>query len=44
MVSYVAFACYGSGIGAGLETMTSNPMAFEGSVNPRVNLCSIIMY
>lgn len=27
---------YDIGIGAGLESMTSNPMAWEGSVNPRV--------
>lgn len=24
------------GIGAGLESMTANPMAWEGSVNPKV--------
>ncbi|GAV69065.1 Thiolase_N domain-containing protein/Thiolase_C domain-containing protein [Cephalotus follicularis] len=28
---------YDIGIGAGLESMTTNPMAWEGSVNPRVN-------
>nr|XP_043629826.1 3-ketoacyl-CoA thiolase 2, peroxisomal [Erigeron canadensis] len=27
---------YDIGIGAGLESMTTNPMAWEGSVNPRV--------
>ncbi|KAG9151128.1 hypothetical protein Leryth_002701 [Lithospermum erythrorhizon] len=27
---------YDIGIGAGLESMTANPMAWEGSVNPRV--------
>ncbi|XP_075488057.1 3-ketoacyl-CoA thiolase 2, peroxisomal-like [Primulina tabacum] len=27
---------YDIGIGAGLESMTSNPMAWDGSVNPRV--------
>ncbi|KAK4266296.1 hypothetical protein QN277_027241 [Acacia crassicarpa] len=27
---------YDIGIGAGLESMTSNPMAWEGSVNPKV--------
>ena len=25
-----------AGIGAGLESMTTNPMAWEGSVNPAV--------
>lgn len=25
-----------AGIGAGLESMTANPMAWEGSVNPKV--------
>ncbi|KAJ8626928.1 hypothetical protein MRB53_020235 [Persea americana] len=28
---------YDIGIGAGLESMTANPMAWEGSVNPKVN-------
>ncbi|KAF7112900.1 hypothetical protein RHSIM_RhsimUnG0181100 [Rhododendron simsii] len=27
---------YDTGIGAGLESMTANPMAWEGSVNPRI--------
>ncbi|KAE9621178.1 hypothetical protein Lal_00019777 [Lupinus albus] len=29
---------YDIGIGAGLESMTANPMAWEGSVNPKVEL------
>ncbi|CAL5326914.1 unnamed protein product [Camellia sinensis] len=29
---------YDIGIGAGLESMTANPMAWEGSVNPRIFL------
>ena len=29
---------YDIGIGAGLESMTSNPMAWEGSVNPKVEM------
>ncbi|XP_027363549.1 3-ketoacyl-CoA thiolase 2, peroxisomal isoform X1 [Abrus precatorius] len=29
---------YDIGIGAGLESMTSNPMGWEGSVNPKVKL------
>lgn len=42
MVIYVVFAYFELGIGAGLESMTTNPMAWEGSVNPRVSLHSII--
>eukprot|EP01026_Neomeris_dumetosa_P074405 TRINITY_DN77325_c0_g1_i3.p1 TRINITY_DN77325_c0_g1~~TRINITY_DN77325_c0_g1_i3.p1 ORF type:complete len:413 (-),score=86.73 TRINITY_DN77325_c0_g1_i3:277-1515(-) len=30
---------YNIGIGAGVETMTANPMAWEGGVNPRIQTC-----
>ncbi|MCI25643.1 3-ketoacyl-CoA thiolase peroxisomal-like, partial [Trifolium medium] len=29
---------YDIGIGAGLESMTTNPMAWDGSVNPKVKM------
>lgn len=32
------------GIGAGLESMTTNPMAWEGSVNPRVLTLLVGLY
>lgn len=35
-----------AGIGAGLESMTVNPMAWEGSVNPKVcsqPLCAYLL-
>ncbi|KAL7219955.1 hypothetical protein ACSBR2_012921 [Camellia fascicularis] len=35
---------YDIGIGAGLESMTANPMAWEGSVNPRVLVRSSYIY
>lgn len=35
-LSYLQLFCVG--IGAGLESMTTNPMAWEGSVNPKVFL------
>jgi len=31
-----------AGIGAGLESMTTNPMAWEGSVNPAVLILSYL--
>eukprot|EP01025_Chloroclados_australasicus_P054006 TRINITY_DN6399_c0_g1_i1.p1 TRINITY_DN6399_c0_g1~~TRINITY_DN6399_c0_g1_i1.p1 ORF type:complete len:439 (-),score=74.04 TRINITY_DN6399_c0_g1_i1:407-1723(-) len=32
---------YNIGIGAGVETMTKNPMAWEGGVNPRIQTCPL---
>lgn len=34
VLCYLYLFCLG--IGAGLESMTANPMAWEGSVNPKV--------
>ncbi|KAL3628084.1 3-ketoacyl-CoA thiolase 2, peroxisomal [Castilleja foliolosa] len=36
VASAIKAGFYDIGIGAGLESMTTNPMAWEGSVNPRV--------
>lgn len=36
VVAAIRSGFYDVGIGAGLETMSANPMAWEGSVNPRV--------
>ena len=36
VVAAIKAGFYDIGIGAGLESMTVNPMAWEGSVNPRV--------
>lgn len=35
-VSFITLNYFCLGIGAGLESMTANPMAWEGSVNPKV--------
>lgn len=37
-IVFLLITTFNVGIGAGLESMTTNPMAWEGSVNPRV-LC-----
>lgn len=37
-VNFELFVMLLLGIGAGLESMTINPMAFDGQVNPRVNI------
>lgn len=33
-----------TGIGAGLESMTANPMAWEGSVNPKVYIFLALVF
>jgi acetyl-CoA acyltransferase 1 len=33
-----------AGIGAGIEAMSVNPMAWEGSVNPRVSPLALLRY
>lgn len=35
-LSFFPFGLFHIGIGAGLESMTANPMAWEGSINPKV--------
>jgi acetyl-CoA acetyltransferase len=37
VVAAIKAGFYDIGIGGGLESMSSNPMAWEGSVNPRVS-------
>lgn len=41
----VLFGLFHVGIGAGLESMTANPMAWEGDVNPKVlSFLSLFLY